>query len=149
MACRWGSCGDDGTFKPRPCWLWGEGSHKLHWWTTSEFFAEKSFTAGIPHMFWHPVDLTIQTWNRRSGALRDALTLQGSCNSLHQFCRINVIHDLVGLRLVAWHILEFFPTTNWNYRIAYGTGFCTCVKTGITKYCSCGTVVLSVSSAGW
>lgn len=25
MACRWGSCGDDGTFKPRPCWLWGRG----------------------------------------------------------------------------------------------------------------------------
>ena len=114
-----------------------------------DFLAEKSFTAGIPHMFWHPVDLTIQTWNRRSGALRDDLTLQGSCNSLHQLCRINVIHDLVGLRLVAWNILEFFPTTNWNYRIAYGTGFCTCVKTCIPKYCSCGTVVLSVSSAGW
>ena len=60
-------------------------------------------------MFWHPVDLTIQTWNRRSGALRDDLTLQGSCNFDASMCRINVIHDLVGLRLVAWNILEFFP----------------------------------------
>ena len=55
-------------------------------------------TSGIPPMSWHRADLTTRTWNRRSRDFRSESVWE-MVGLEHGLLRINVIHDLVGLRL--------------------------------------------------
>lgn len=92
-APRLGSSGDDGSFKP------GTYQTQEHWWHWGFGSMATYGNSGIPPMSWHRADLTTPTWNRKSRDFRSESA--GNFSRLGALLRINVIHDLVGLRLEA------------------------------------------------